>query len=134
MSKKSLLLAGIAIVLGALALVAVACDGDDDDDAEEPTATGAAAGATATEGAPAAGSHSQILADVTAAGMLECGVNDSVPGFGFVDPDGNFSGFDIDFCKAIAAAVLGDADAVNYTPRSSGKSLKYIGTWFIRTG
>ena len=41
---------------------------------------------------------------------LNCGGNANVPGFGYLDPDtGGFSGFDIDFCKAIAAAVLGDS-------------------------
>ena len=39
---------------------------------------------------------------------LNCGVNNSVPGFGFETADGTFEGFDIDYCKAIAATVLGD--------------------------
>jgi general L-amino acid transport system substrate-binding protein len=37
-----------------------------------------------------------------------------VPGFGFVDAQGNFTGFDIEFCKVVAAAVLGDATKVEY--------------------
>lgn len=56
------------------------------------------------------------LAEVQDRGTLNCGVNDAVPGFGFRDPDGNFSGFDVDFCKALAVAVLGDAEAVEYVP------------------
>lgn len=59
---------------------------------------------------------SSVLDDVKDRGTLVCGVNDSVPGFGFVDADGAFQGFDIDFCRAIAAGVLGDADAVEYKP------------------
>ena len=51
-----------------------------------------------------------------ARGSLLCGVNESVPGFGFRNPDGTLSGFDIDFCKAVAAAVLGDPEAVEYVP------------------
>lgn len=48
-------------------------------------------------------------------GVLKCGVNAGVPGFGYLDPDTNeFSGFDVDFCRVVAAAVLGDADAVEY--------------------
>ena len=43
-----------------------------------------------------------------------CGVNNTVPGFGFVDETGEHVGFDIDFCRAIAAGVLGDAEAVEY--------------------
>jgi general L-amino acid transport system substrate-binding protein len=54
------------------------------------------------------------LAAVQQRGSVRCGVNEAVPGFGFVEADGTFSGFDIDFCKAVAAAVLGDADAVEY--------------------
>jgi len=49
-------------------------------------------------------------------GELVCGVNQSVQGFGFVNDAGEFEGFDIDFCRAVAAAVLGDADAVSYRP------------------
>ena len=56
------------------------------------------------------------LAAVTEAGVLQCGGNDTLPGFGIVDADGVASGFDIDFCKVIAAAVLGDATAFEVTP------------------
>jgi general L-amino acid transport system substrate-binding protein len=53
---------------------------------------------------------------VTDRGRLRCGVNDAVPGFGFLQPNGQFAGFDVDFCKAVAAAVLGDATRVEYVP------------------
>lgn len=62
--------------------------------------------------APAAqeGSTLQIVLD---RGVLNCGGNANVPGFGYLDPDSQeFAGFDIDFCRAVAAAVLGDASAV----------------------
>lgn len=39
-----------------------------------------------------------------------------MPGFGFVEADGSFSGFDTDFCRAVAAAVLGDSEAVDFVP------------------
>ena len=61
------------------------------------------------------------LADIQQRGALRCGVNANLPGFGVVDANGDFSGFDIDFCKAIAAAVLGDADAVEYRPLTAGE-------------
>ncbi len=74
--------------------------GDDGgDDTEEVTAT-----------------QGGTLAAVQAAGTLQCGGNDTLPGFGIVDADGAFSGFDIDFCGVVAAAVLGDAGAVEVTP------------------
>ena len=49
-------------------------------------------------------------------GSLVCGVNNTLQGFGFADESGNFSGFDVDTCRAVAAAILGDADAVDYIP------------------
>ncbi|MCU0475510.1 MAG: amino acid ABC transporter substrate-binding protein [Anaerolineae bacterium] len=47
-------------------------------------------------------------------GSLICGVNEVLPGFGFKNEAGEFSGFDVDICKAVAAAILGDANAVTY--------------------
>jgi len=80
------------------------------------TATTADAGAATTDtteaAAPAA--SGELLAEVQARGSLLCGVNELVAGFGFRNPDGTFSGFDIDYCKAVAAAVLGDPEAVEY--------------------
>ncbi len=60
-----------------------------------------------------------LLQEVQDRGTLRCGVNDAVPGFGFTGEGGEPEGFDIDFCKVIAAAVLGDAEAVEYTPLSA---------------
>lgn len=56
------------------------------------------------------------LDEVKDRGELLCGVNDQVPGFGFVDADGSYSGFDVDLCRVVAAAVLGDAEAVEFVP------------------
>ncbi len=59
----------------------------------------------------------QTLQLVRDRGVLVCGVNAGVPGFGYLDSQTNeFSGFDVDFCRVVAAAVLGDADAVEYRP------------------
>jgi general L-amino acid transport system substrate-binding protein len=59
----------------------------------------------------------ETLAQVQERGVLKCGGNQNVPGFGYLDPEtGDFTGFDIDYCKAIAAAVLGDAEAIEVTP------------------
>ncbi len=51
-----------------------------------------------------------VLQAVTDRGILRCGVNNTVPGFGFETAEGQIEGFDIDFCKAIAAAVFGTDD------------------------
>ncbi|MGD8805385.1 MAG: amino acid ABC transporter substrate-binding protein [Chloroflexota bacterium] len=45
-------------------------------------------------------------------GYLNCAANGTLAGFGFIDEAGNWSGFDWDYCRAIAAAVLGDSEAV----------------------
>ncbi len=54
------------------------------------------------------------LAEVQARGNVRCGVRDALPGFSFLTPDGEHEGFDADFCRVIAAAVLGDAGAVAF--------------------
>jgi general L-amino acid transport system substrate-binding protein len=77
----------------------------------ETTTTGAD-GDTTTTAAPAPSGAK--LAEVQSRGSLLCGVNNAVPGFGFVDAAGDHVGFDIDFCRAIAAGVLGDPEAVEY--------------------
>jgi len=66
--------------------------------------------ATSTMVLTAAG---QTLSTVQDRGVLKCVGNANLVGFGFLDPDsGEFTGFDVDFCKALAAAVLGDSAAV----------------------
>ena len=49
-------------------------------------------------------------------GSLICGVNHALPGFGAPNDAGEFEGFDVDICRAVAAAILGDASAVTYRP------------------
>lgn len=56
------------------------------------------------------------LETVKARGTLICGVNSQVPGFGYVDANGNFSGFDVDYCRALAAAIFGDPTKVEFRP------------------
>ena len=62
------------------------------------------------------------LALVKSRGKLICGVNDALPGFSALDKvTGQFSGFDADFCRAVAAAVLGDSKAVEFRPLNTGQ-------------
>jgi len=82
---------------------------------EAGTATTVDSGTETTDTQPPAASG-ELLGEIQSRGSLLCGVNESVPGFGFRNPDGTLSGFDIDFCKAVAAAVLGDPEAVEYVP------------------
>jgi len=58
-----------------------------------------------------------LLDKVKTRGSLVCGVNPGIPGFGFLDTvDNTFKGFDPDFCRVVAAAVLGDATKVEFSP------------------
>ena len=126
MKRRSILWV-LFLALAALAVIAIACD-DDDDEVGETPAAGETPAVGETPAEPTAGSHSQILADVEGRGQLICGVNDGVPGFGFVDADGTNSGFDTDFCRAIAAAVLGDATAVQFVPLTAEARLTALQT------
>jgi general L-amino acid transport system substrate-binding protein len=98
----------LAWFLAVAALLGAACSDDDDsggaegDEEEEAADTGG-------EGDGGGG----LLAEVQDRGTLNCGVNNSVPGFGF-ETDAGFEGFDIDYCRGLAAAVLGDPEAVEY--------------------
>ena len=115
--------AGVVMALG---LVATACSSSSDGDADSDTGDSVASDEPADEPADEPTDDTDVvestqstggrLAAVQEAGVLECGGNDTLPGFGIIDADGNFSGFDIDFCKVVAAAVLGDSEAINVTP------------------
>src|SRR5262245_58564225 len=59
------------------------------------------------------------LDDVRSRDKLICGVSEGLPGFSEKDGSGVWRGFDVDFCKAVAAAVLGDTGKVEYVPLSA---------------
>jgi general L-amino acid transport system substrate-binding protein len=58
----------------------------------------------------------QTLKAVKDRGQLVCGANRSLAGFGIPDPQGNWTGFDVDFCRAIAAAIFNDPTKVKFVP------------------
>lgn len=103
----------LAAGLAALALLVAGCDLGGDDDGGEAAGTDTEQTTTDGQGGAEGGA---VLARVQDRGQLVCGVNDAVPGFGFVTEGGDYEGFDIDFCRVVAAAVLGDAEAVEYRP------------------
>lgn len=118
MTRKHLVL---LIGLVVLAIIAAQCTG------AAPTATEAAPTAPPATEAPApaaeaeptdtpapapAAQEGSTLATVRARGRLLCGGNANLPGFGFLNEDGTFSGFDVDYCRALAAAIFDDPDAV----------------------
>lgn len=62
------------------------------------------------------GAQAATLDDVKKRGVLSCGVSTGLAGFSQKDEKGNWSGLDVDVCRAVAAAVLGDAGKVQYKP------------------
>lgn len=111
----------------AFSLVAAACSSDGSDDANPDSSdTTAADGSGGDDGGDGGDTVDLIqggglLDTIKARGTLNCGGNDTLPGFGIIDAEGDFSGFDIDFCRVIAAAVLGDADAIEISPLTAAQ-------------
>jgi len=97
----------LAVLFAVLALVAAACGGGDGGDT---TTTAADGDGDAPTQAPSGGTLETVLAR----GELICGVGGAAVGFSETDSDGNMVGFDADYCRAVAAAVLGDATAVQF--------------------
>ena len=71
-------------------------------------------GGCAPEGAT--GVSSPRLAAIHSRGSLVCGSNGQLPGFSVIRPDGSYGGLDVDVCRAVAAAVLGDAAKLELRP------------------
>ncbi len=92
----------VPIALLAVALIAAACGGDDNGDG----------GGT--------------LEDVLDSGRVVVGVKDSQPGFGNLEPDGTFSGQDVEFGRALAAALFGNANAVEFVVASAGDRFELL--------
>ena len=59
------------------------------------------------------------LEDVRAKGFIQCGVSQGLPGFSNADDSGKWTGLDVEMCRAVAAAVFGDAQAVKFSPLSA---------------
>jgi general L-amino acid transport system substrate-binding protein len=96
----------VVAVASAAALFLAGCASTE---AETTTSATTEATTNTDTGADAAGS---MLDSVIAAGILRCGTRDALPGFAVLNGAGDHIGFDSDFCRVIAAAVLGDATAV----------------------
>ena len=111
--NKRLTMIGISLLI--IAVIYSACAAPAPAPAATPAPAESVAAAPAADQPAAPAEQAGSLVDtIKARGRLICGVNNQVPGFGNVDANGNYSGFDVDFCRAVAAAVLGDANAVEY--------------------
>ena len=116
--QKHLLLRLLAVLLG-FTLVASACGDDDSDSGEAADSSSGSADDSSddssddSEDVVAATQDGDLLAAIQARGELNCGVSTVSIGFAVQDSDGIYQGFDADFCRATAAAILGDTDALN---------------------
>ncbi|RRR75407.1 MAG: transporter substrate-binding domain-containing protein [Candidatus Viridilinea halotolerans] len=91
--------------------------------AEVPTAAPAPAGGEMAQ--PATGGRLQTI---ISRGTLICGANQVLPGFGNVDAAGEFSGFDVDFCRAVAAAIFDDPTKVEFRPLTAAERFTAVQT------
>ncbi|UPJ53503.1 amino acid ABC transporter substrate-binding protein [Bradyrhizobium sp. 200] len=70
-------------------------------------------------GLSAQAASAQTLKTVKDRGMLSCGVSQGLPGFSTPDDKGNWTGLDVDICRAIAAAIFNDATKIKFVPLSA---------------
>jgi general L-amino acid transport system substrate-binding protein len=139
MSKRWQFAAGAV----ALALVATACGGDDDDDAVSDDTTAddgttadepATDDTTAEEPAPDdtdtvdVTQEGAILAAVQDRGTLNCGVSGAAVAFSQANAEGRMEGIDAEYCRAVAAAVLGDSEAVEFTALTAAERFTAVQT------
>ena len=130
----------LAVVL-AVTLIAASCGDDEADtgttapteDTTAPTEDTTAAApeeATTTTAADAIDDtqDGDLLDTVLARGELNCGVSGSAVAFSETQPDGSQTGFDADYCRAVAAALFGDADAVVFTPLTAAERFTAVQT------
>ncbi|MGB3209414.1 MAG: amino acid ABC transporter substrate-binding protein [Desulforhopalus sp.] len=66
--------------------------------------------------------HGYTMEEVVQRGFLQCGVSTGSPGFSSIDADGRWTGLDVDICRAVAAATLGDAEKVEFLPLAERES------------
>jgi general L-amino acid transport system substrate-binding protein len=99
-----------SLVLSAILVATLTACGKKD---AAPTTT---AGTPAASTAPAAATGGKTLAAIKSRGQVVCGVNTGLAGFAAADSAGKWSGLDVDVCRALAAAVLSDAEKVKYVP------------------
>ncbi len=127
--QKHLLLRLLAVLLG-FTLVASACGDDDSDSGEAADSSSDSSDDSAddSEDVVEATQDGSVLAAVVARGELNCGVSGAGVGFSVTQPDGSQVGFDADYCRATAAAILGDADLVNFVPLTAAERFTAVQT------
>lgn len=103
-----------AIGAVAAALLTAACGRGGEAPTPDAATESAPTPALETDRAP-----SPTLTAVKRRGRLNCGVHEGLVGFAYTDNRGQWRGFDVDFCRAMAAAIFGDGNAVRFVPLSA---------------
>jgi len=106
-----------AIATMVLAMAAASCGRNDDPSPVDAPDTAAPTAPIVQGDRP----DSPTLVAVKRRGRLNCGVHEGLVGFAYLDNRGQWRGFDADFCRAVAAAIFGNGDAVRFVPLSSGE-------------
>ncbi len=109
--KRTLYLLGILLIVGVLL---AACGSSAGQNGAQPVKTVIVT--VQAKGGNTPSGFGTTLKTVKERGHLICGVNSELPGFGYVDQQGNYKGFDVDFCHAVAAAIFGDPNKVEFRP------------------
>ena len=111
--------------LFAIALAASACGGSDSSD--DSSASGSSSDAEETEVTLAASGES-LLDTIKSRGTVNCGVSGSAVAFSELQADGSMAGFDADYCRVVAAAILGDANKVNFVSLTAAERFTAVQT------
>jgi len=74
--------------------------------------------------------QASTLEQVRQRGLLHCGVSTGLPGFAEKNTQGQWTGFDVDMCRAVAAAVLEDASKVKYIPLTTPQRSGHAGAQY----
>ena len=129
----------VLAVLCAVTLFAAACGEDVADDgtaaapeeATDPETTAAPAETTTLPDIIDDTQDGDLLDTVLDRGELHCGVSGAAVAFSETQPDGSQTGFDADYCRAVAAALFGDAEAVVFTPLTAAERFTAVQTGAI---
>ena len=119
----------LAAALFTVTLVAAACGGDDGEEADggAPETTAAATTTEASDTVQAT-QGGNLLNTIKDRGTLNCGVSGAAVAFSMTQPDGSQQGFDADYCRVVAAAILGDASAINFVSLTAAERFTAVQT------
>ena len=128
MTQNKHLIWEMLAVLFAVTLVAAGCGGDGGDATPGATAPETSAAPDETVRATQDG---DLLDTILDRGELHCGVSGAAVAFSETQPDGSQTGFDADYCRAVAAALFGDAEAVVFSPLTAAERFTAVQTGAI---